>query len=85
MCLVGSVQLLWQAILWVHRHYPWTQAAGYILFAIAGIMVAIFFLRRANKLSREINEPLLTDPGTAPDFSTLNDGSQQWKNLEDVR
>ena len=32
----------------------------------------------------ELAKPLLQDPETPPDFSTLSDGSQHWKNLDQM-
>jgi hypothetical protein len=54
-------------------------------FVIAGAYGAIFFMRRAIVLHREATQSYLKDPTTTPDFSTLSDGSQRWKNLEDLR
>jgi hypothetical protein len=62
---------------------PWVPA--YAIFAIASIYGAIFFMRRAVALNRELHQVQIDRPTTPPDFSTLSDGSQRWKNLEDLK
>jgi hypothetical protein len=59
--------------------------ATFALCAIASGVIAVFFFRRCVELHREIQTPILHDPPTPPDFSTLSDGSQRWKNLEEMR
>ena len=60
---------------------------GCALGSIATIALALHFARRVRDLNREIATPapLPPAPPGGPDFSTLSDGSQQWKNLEDIR
>ena len=60
---------------------------GYVLFAAAAVMIGAYFTRRALEVHREIKTPapLPPTPLGGPDFSTLSDGSQQWKNLDDIR
>ncbi len=64
---------------------PWSL--GFLMFAIVAMMVGGHFARRAMELHREANEPAPMPPAPpdGPDFSTLSDGSQQWKNLEDIK
>ena len=52
-----------------------------------GSQFAQLIARRVRELNREIATPapLPPTPPGGPDFSTLSDGSQQWKNLEDIR
>jgi hypothetical protein len=40
---------------------------------------------RAIALHREATKSRVDTPMTPPDFSTLSDGSQRWKNLEELR
>jgi hypothetical protein len=63
------------------------QPAGYVCGALAAAMAAAFFVRRAADLTRELRHrpAALGEPLAAPDFSTLSDGSQTWKNLEQMR
>jgi hypothetical protein len=49
-------------------------------------MLASHFGRRAMELHRETKTPAPLPPAPRePDFSTLSDGSQQWKNLDEIR
>jgi hypothetical protein len=70
------------------RARGWTLLPiAYILLACAALMLTVYLLRRAIKLHREANvpAPMPPTPPGGPDFSKLSDGSQQWKNLEDIR
>jgi hypothetical protein len=46
---------------------------------------AIYSAVRAVDLTREAKRSHMPEPTAAPDFSTLSDGSQHARNLEDVR
>jgi hypothetical protein len=84
-CIVGTVQLLINTVQIMSRNHSWTwRATAYLLVAIGGCIAAIISLRRAQILKREIDKPLLDDPSTPPDFSTLSDGTQRWKSLENI-
>jgi hypothetical protein len=49
-------------------------------------VLGLYFGQRALAVHREIQTPARLPPEpTEPDFSTLSDGSQQWKNLEDIQ
>jgi hypothetical protein len=60
------------------------RSAGLLLFAAAALFPAWYFLRRTRQISQELKKPIFSDPTTPPDFSTLQDGSQQAKNLENM-
>lgn len=67
-------QLVWPAI--------------YAAFALLALWGCGHFAARVLRLTNELRESptaALPPPEHEPDFSTLSDGSQQWKNLEDVR
>jgi hypothetical protein len=85
-CVVGAEELS-RKILAVARHgHAWgwrTFAFGTI--AIVGVMAAIRFGAQFVEIGRELNRPLLQDPVEPPDFSSLSDGSQKWKDLHDVQ
>lgn len=90
-CTVVTVFLLVAAakltVLTVHRvkSEGWQpRAMAYTCFAIAAVMIAVYFARRVIDLTRELRRPVLNDPETPPDFSTLSDGSQYWKRLEEL-
>jgi len=69
---------------WVlHRWdiWPTMQTAGCIL----AVMFARHAYRRAADYKREIDHSALSEPTTPPDFSTLDNGSERWKHLENIR
>jgi hypothetical protein len=85
-CLVGAGQCIWKARELHRREQHWGAAAIILMvFAIALFPAAAFFARRWLAIGRELAQPLLDEPTTPPDFSTLGDGTQHWKNLEDVQ
>ena len=84
-CGVCVVQLLWMIARQARERGWGLQCTGYALFASVGIHGLIYFLIRARQLHGEAKKSALIEPSTPPDFSTLDDGSKQWKNLEDVR
>ena len=84
-CAVASVQLAVMAIRHVRAAgWEW-RPLGYLCGVAAAMMAASFLLRQVAALNRELRQPALTEPEAPPDFSTLSDGSQRWKNLEDMQ
>jgi hypothetical protein len=86
-CAVAAAQLVLLTVRHV-RHAGWQlRPIGYVCGIGAAAMAGAFFFRRAAELSRELRTPpaALADPQSPPDFSTLSDGSQTWKNLEQMR
>jgi hypothetical protein len=90
-CIVGVVALVVAAVKLItmtvrHVRYAGWQLrpAGYLCAAAAALMGAGFFAARALELTREVAKPLLVDPPEPPDFSTLSDGSQHAKHLEEM-
>jgi fatty acid desaturase len=57
----------------------------YAAFVILGAWGARFFFSRAIALHREATQTRLDSPATPPDFTALGDGSQRWKNLEEIQ
>ena len=49
---------------------------SYALFAVASVLVAWRMLVRVKLVNEELKKPLMEEPTTPPDFSTLSDGSQ---------
>lgn len=86
-CVVAAVQLAIITVAHVHAHGLSGRPLGYVLFACVALMLGGFFARRALELHREARTPpsLPPAPPEGPDFSTLSDGSQQWKNLDEIR
>ena len=84
--VVAAVNLVWMTAKHV-RGYGWgLTPVGYLMFAFVVLALAVYFGRRALALHRELQAPAPLPPVEGePDFSTLSDGSQHWKNLEDIR
>jgi uncharacterized membrane protein YcjF (UPF0283 family) len=82
-CLVVGIQLTVNAFAAAAATYRALFAA----LAVLALLGAIHFARRVAALQRELRTPppMPPEPPGGPDFSTLSDGSQQWKNLEDIR
>jgi hypothetical protein len=84
-CAVAAVQLVVMAFRHV-REAGWEwRPAGYLCGVAAAMMAAAFLSRQVADLTRELRRPALTEPEAPPDLSTLSDGSQHWKNLEDMQ
>jgi hypothetical protein len=86
-CLVVSIQLVMMTADAVRARGWGLLTVGYVQFAVLALLAAAHFGRRVRALSRELRAPppLPPIPPGGPDFSTLSDGSQQWKNLDDIR
>ncbi|MBC8108464.1 MAG: hypothetical protein H7Z14_17900 [Anaerolineae bacterium] len=83
-CVVASVQLAQFAYRAIRANSAgW--AVAYLFAMIGGAIGAVYFYRRAVAFNQEAKRPELSAPAQPPDFSSLNDGSQQWQNLHDVR
>jgi hypothetical protein len=79
--VVQSVSLLVRHA--IHFGWDWWQLL-YIAIAIAGSWGGAHFWQSAVKYQREAQETRLPPPTAPPDFSTLSDGSQRWKDLEQL-
>ena len=85
--LVCAVAVVHTSILLAQhlRYFGWGwRPPVYIAVILAAMYGVTFFWRRAVALHREAKQSHLETPTTPPDFSTLSDGSQRWKNLEDL-
>jgi hypothetical protein len=83
---VVAVQLVLMTVTYVRVRGWGLYPIGYAQAACVGVLLGLYFGRRALSLHREIKTPARMPPEPAePDFTTLSDGSQQWKNLEDIR
>jgi hypothetical protein len=51
---------------------------------VAAVIAGGHFVARIVELNHELQQSALSEPEAPPDFSTLSDGSQQWKNLEQM-
>ena len=54
------------------------------ILAIGCVIGAVFFARKIVELQRELRKPMLEEPDHDPDFEPLRDGSQTWKDLEEM-
>ena len=58
------------------------------LLAVVGgtaALATVVALRQARQLTREADGPPRPDPVDPPDFSTLDDGSNRWRELDQIR
>ena len=67
----------------VHRWGWWPTMD--LLLAIGAAMCARHAKKRTADFKHEIDHSAIPEPTTPPDFSTLNDGRDRWKHLENVR
>ena len=82
-CAVLGVQLIWNSV-GKFRGGSNFIASAYLMAASILFALAWHALKRAQHFKREADASVLPDPKTPPDFSQLSDGSQSWKNLEDL-
>jgi hypothetical protein len=82
-CAVGAAQLVFLAIK-ARRAGLRLVPLGEVLMAVIGLGLCVYFSRRALEAHREIQKSRLQEPTTPPDFSTLSDGSQRWRNLQSM-
>jgi hypothetical protein len=88
-CVVGAlvsavavVQMSWLLVQHVRQQGWFWKPGAYAALVPVAAYWTVSFARRAAVATRELRRPVLQDPDVPPDFSTLSDGSQQWKNLE---
>src|SRR5690242_7635892 len=84
-CAVVAVQLIWLSIRHVYTIGWGVWPIGYLLLVPLALWGAWHFLERAQSLGIESKRSALDEPTTAPDFSSLSDGSQHAKNLEEMQ
>jgi hypothetical protein len=80
-CILMSLDLLWRTP--GEAHPTLTSAINLAAAALMAI-VASYSWRRATALRRQGRARPLPPPPSPPDFSSLSDGSQIVKNLEDM-
>ncbi len=86
-CLGAAAQLVF--MIWQFLHGPGASASrlipiGYGMGAVAAVMGAVAFFRHSRRVRAELAKPALETPAAEPDFSTLDNGSQQWKDLHSL-
>jgi hypothetical protein len=84
-CVVAVVQLTWNGVRAIRTTGFGLRAIAYLLVAVVAAWGATYFFRKAMELDREAKRTELPPAAGEPDFTPLSDGSQQWKNLDEVR
>jgi DNA-directed RNA polymerase subunit RPC12/RpoP len=88
-CVGGLLLIVFDAVKHVHAKNAPRLPVYLILRMIVGgvgtIWGAIYFFRRWRSIGAELRKSALVEPTTPPDFSSLSDGTQQVKHLEDVK
>lgn len=82
-CLDAAAQLIYFAVRGYRlgvRAVPLEEVS----VAVVALLFSVYFFHRARDLTRELRKSKLAEPATPPDFSSLRDGSQRWKNLEEM-
>jgi hypothetical protein len=70
--------------IWVFHRLDAVQCLR-IALTIGTLYFARHAWRRARAFKLEIEQSAIPEPTTPPDFSTLGNGSERWKHLENVR
>ena len=84
-CVMAAVKL---GIIAVQqgRRAGWHAAQGaLVVMAVAAVYFGWHFLQRARAWGRESRGSAMPEPETPPDFSTLSDGSQHARSLEELK
>ena len=86
MCALIVLDMLGKVIVEISVNHHWglwpTLRVG---LAIAAGFSAKHAYQRAAQFKKEIDKSAIPEPTTPPDFSTLDNGSDRWKDLENVR
>jgi hypothetical protein len=84
-CVTGAIELVIMTVTEVRAGGWHVRQAGFVLAGVVGVWGAVYFFRRAAYWGRESRAVTMPEPETPPDFSTLSDGSQHAKNLENLQ
>lgn len=82
-CVVGAAKSVQLTFVGIRGHLYWA-ATGDALFTLAALILASFTIQKIVALTREIRSSRLQEPTEPPDLSNLSDGSQRWKDLENM-
>jgi len=83
--LVGAGKLTVMTIQNVRSGGQRIFSAAYVVAIALALIFAGLLIRRIVELTRELKQPLLSDPLEPPDFSTLSDGSQHARHLAEMQ
>jgi hypothetical protein len=82
-CAVAAVKLILITVVAV-RHRWYVAAIGDGLSVVAAVILVTILVPKIAALTREIRGSRLQPPTDVPDFSNLGDGSQRWKDLDEL-
>jgi len=84
-CAMGAIKLVIMA--WQDgRAHGWgLWEVGFVAVAVVAVWGFWYFVGRAAYWGKESRAAVMPEPEVAPDFSTLGDGSQRARDLEDIR
>ena len=83
---VASIQLIINAVRrTIGAGTVSVRALFYLSAAILLVLLAWRCIQRAREIAARLRHSDLPEPTAEPDFSTLNDGSQYWNRLDDMR
>jgi DNA-directed RNA polymerase subunit RPC12/RpoP len=86
LALLTALDMIGRAVIYVTVFRSW-GVEPILRAVVAGSMLtfAKHARKRAADFKREIEQSAIPEPATPPDFSTLSDGVDRWKDLENVR
>jgi predicted nucleic acid-binding Zn-ribbon protein len=90
-CAVITIELclmIVRSIRETHLHFRTSSLfafTAYCLFLVGAIAGGFFFARRLIELQQEIRQSLQKEPAAQPDFSSLQDGTQHIRELEQMQ
>jgi hypothetical protein len=82
-CIVAAAKFIQITVVAVQSHL-YLAAVGDALCALAATIATVMVVPKIAVLTREIRSSRLRRPTEPPDFSQLGDGSQRWKNLDQL-
>ena len=81
-----ALDLLYKTVRNVAHYAAWTgRATAFTVVGTVAVAAVVVAVRRAGALAREAARTALPDHDRPPDFSTLDNGADRWRNLNDVR
>jgi uncharacterized Zn-finger protein len=86
LAVITAVDLTVRAGRYVAHMHGWgIRPTLFSIVALAAVAVAAHAGRQARRLGDEASRSRLEDPDVEPDFSTLGDGSDRWRHLDEIR
>ena len=83
-CVVGAGQMVLLIVRAVSDGAVTGRTIGFMVATPVALVLTVYFARKAVEFGRRAAQVRTPDPQTAPDFSTLSDGSQTVRNLQDM-